>query len=193
MSSSLSPLPQAPARGDLQDLRSSWGWLLALGSALIVVGMMAIGSAFIATLATVIVFAVLLLVGGATQLISALCARRWRGFGLHLLAGIVYLVVGVLMFDHPFEFAAGITIVIAAGFLVGGLFRIIAAVAERFHGWVWVLLNGVVTLVLGVMIWRRWPESSLWVIGLFVGIDMIFAGWSWVMLAVALRGLPKSA
>jgi uncharacterized membrane protein HdeD (DUF308 family) len=61
---------------------------------------------------------------------------------------------------------------------------------ERFHGWGWVLANGIVTLILGVLIWREWPESALWVIGMFVGIDMLFAGWSWVMTALAVRSVP---
>jgi uncharacterized membrane protein HdeD (DUF308 family) len=79
---------------------------------------------------------------------------------------------------------------IAAGLLVGGLFRIILALSERFQGRWWVLVNGIVTLVLGILIWREWPESALWVIGLFVGIDMLFAGWSWVMLAMAVHSMP---
>jgi uncharacterized membrane protein HdeD (DUF308 family) len=75
--------------------------------------------------------------------------------------------------------------------MLGGLFRILTAVAARFHHWVWVLLNGVISLVLGLMIWRQWPVSGLWVIGLFIGIDMIFYGWSLIMLALAVRGLPQ--
>ena len=64
---------------------------------------------------------------------------------------------------------------------------------EHFDGWGWVLVNGLVTLALGIMIWRRWPEASFWVIGLFVGIDLLFAGWSWVMTAVAVRTLAGKA
>src|SRR5215471_5089550 len=151
MSSSLSPLSGPSASGDLHELRASWGWLLILGIALVLVGMMAIGSAFIATLATVVVFGVFLLVGGGMQLVSSFSARRWRGFWLHLLAGIMYFVVGLLIVDNPFLAAEAITLLVAAGFFVGGLFRIIVAIFERFHGWPWVLLNGIVTLVLGAM------------------------------------------
>ncbi len=76
---------------------------------------------------------------------------------------------------------------IAAALFIGGLFRIAITVTVRFHGWVWALLNGVISVALGVMIWRDWPESAFWVIGLFVGIDMLFAGWAWVMTALAVR------
>jgi uncharacterized membrane protein HdeD (DUF308 family) len=71
-----------------------------------------------------------------------------------------------------------------------GLFRIVTAISVRYPNWGWMLLNGVVSLVLGIMIWRQWPLSGLWVIGLFVGIQMIFNGWSFVMLAVAAKNLP---
>jgi uncharacterized membrane protein HdeD (DUF308 family) len=69
-------------------------------------------------------------------------------------------------------------LMLAAAFFGSGLFRIIVALSERFYGWGWVLLNGIITLVLGILIWRGWPDAAFWVIGLFVGIDMLFAGWS---------------
>jgi len=175
---------------ELEGLRKSWGWLLILGILLTVVGFMAIGSSFVATLTTVIVLGILFLAGGIVDVATAFWAHCWRGFWLHLLAGILYIVLGFLLVQHPVAAAAGFTLVLAAAFLVGGLFRIVSALADRFHGWVWVLLNGIVTLVLGCMIWRQWPDSALWVIGLFVGIDMVFAGCSWIMMALALRSVP---
>jgi uncharacterized membrane protein HdeD (DUF308 family) len=175
---------------EIEGLRKNWFWLLVLGIALVVVGLMAIGSAFIATLATVIVFGVLFLVGGIVDIANAFWAHCWRGFWLSLLAGILYVVLGFLLIQHPEAAAAGFTLVLAAAFMVGGLFRIISALVDHFHGWGWVLLNGVVTLVLGIMIWRQWPESAYWVIGLFVGIDMVFAGWAWIMMALAVRSVP---
>jgi len=175
---------------ELEGLRKAWGWLLVLGILLTIVGFMAIGSAFVATLTTVIVIGVLLMVGGVVDILSAFWAHCWRGFWLHLLAGILYAVLGFLLVQRPVAAAAGFTIVLAAAFLVGGLFRIVSALVDRFPGWGWVLLNGVVTLVLGVMIWRDWPDSALWVIGLFVGIDMVFAGWSWIMMALAVHSMP---
>ena len=89
-----------------------------------------------------------------------------------------------------------ITLLLVASFLVGGVLRIVTAAAERFPAWPWAVLTGVVDLVLGVMIASGWPESSLWVIGLFLGIDLIFHGWSWVILALTVRtyaaALPDS-
>lgn len=179
-----------PAYAGLEHLRQSWGWLLAAGIALIVVGFLAIGSSLITTLATVVVFGILLLVGSGVQVASAIWARRWGGFFLHLLAGILYFVAGALIIDFPLEMAVALTFLIAIMLLVGGLARIIMALVDRFPGWGWVLLNGVISFLLGIMIERRLPWSGLWVIGLFVGIEMLFSGWSWVMLALAARPLP---
>ena len=178
---------------DLQELRRNWGWFLALGIALIILGVCAIGSAFVATLATVMTFGILVLAGGCVEIVSSFWARRWGGFFLHLLAGILYAVIGFLMTTRPLAAAAGLTLMLAALFFVGGIFRIVAALSHRFHGWGWVLFNGIITLILGVMIWQDWPEPAFWVIGMFLGIDLVFDGMSWVMLGLAVRHIPTPA
>jgi uncharacterized membrane protein HdeD (DUF308 family) len=178
-------------RHELEVLHGNWGWYLALGIALIVTGTLAISSAFIATILSVTFLSVLLIIAGATEILGAFWARRWSGFFALLLIGILYLAAGVLALGRPIQAAEALTLLIAAMLIVGGVFRIIAAVAIRFPSWPWLLLNGVITLLLGILIWRQWPGSGLWVIGLFVGIEMIFNGWTWVMLALAVRRLPR--
>lgn len=180
-----------PGVGEREGLRKIWLGLLLLGIALIIVGVVAISSAFIATLATVIFFGILLLVGAFFQVVSAFLGRCWRGFFLHLLGGVLYLIVGLFMLANPVEAALALTLLVAAGLLVGGILRIIISVVERFDGWGWVLLNGIIAVILGAAIWRQWPLSGVWVIGLFVGIEMLFSGLSWVMLALAVRSIPK--
>ncbi len=179
--------------GRSEDLREIWAFLVGMGVALMVLGAVAIGSSFIATLATVLVFGILLLLGALFQVVTALWGRSWRGFFLHLLAGVLYLVVGVFMIDHPVETALGITLLVAVGLLASGILRMVVSVIERFDGWGWMLLSGVVSLALGTAIWRQWPLSGLWVIGLFVGIEMLSSGLSWVMLGLAVRSTPKAA
>jgi uncharacterized membrane protein HdeD (DUF308 family) len=169
------------------NLRRVWWLFLALGLVSVVVGLLAISSAFVATLASVIVFGVLLLVAGVTEVIHAVMVRNWRGFALHLLTAALYLIVGLFMLEDPLKAAAVLTLLIAASFFVGGLLRIIFSVVERFPAWGWVVLHGVVDLVLGGIILSGWPESSLWVIGLFLGIDLLLHGWSWVILALTVR------
>jgi uncharacterized membrane protein HdeD (DUF308 family) len=161
-----------------------------MGVALMILGAVAVGASFITTLATVLVFGILVLLGGLFQLVTAFWGRSWRGFFLHLLAGVLYLVVGVFMIDNPVE-KVGLTLLVAAGLLVGGIFRTVLSLVERFDGWGWALLNGVVSLLLGAAIWRQWPLSGLEIIGLFIGIEMLFSGLSWVMLGLAVRSSPK--
>ena len=90
------------------------------------------------------------------------------------------------MMNHPVQAAVGLTLMLAAAFMVGGIVRIVGASVERFHGWPWVMINGFITLFLGIYIWRHFPESAFWVIGLFVGIELIFSGWTWIMMAIGL-------
>src|SRR5713101_3483251 len=95
-------------------LRRSWVWFVSLGIVLMVMGALSIGAAFITTLASVVVFGILLLSGGVVQLVNAFLARTWKGFFIHLFAGLLYLVVGGLMVEHPIQAAEGLTLMLAA-------------------------------------------------------------------------------
>jgi uncharacterized membrane protein HdeD (DUF308 family) len=195
MTFSLSASPVSP----MQDERESLGhhrWLFfAFGLISILIGLLAISSSFLVTQVSVVFFGALLLIAGITEVIHAVMVHNLKGFGLHLLTAALYLVAGLFILEDPIQAAVVLTLLIAAYFLVGGLLRILVSFVVQFYSWQWVVLNGVVDLILGVMILNRWPGSSLWVIGLFVGIDLIFQGWSWVILALGLRtySAPKSA
>jgi uncharacterized membrane protein HdeD (DUF308 family) len=89
----------------------------------------------------------------------------------------------------PLKAELALTMLLACVLMVGGLFRIIGSLMHKFPHWGWTLVGGAINLVLGIMIWQQWPEAALWVIGLFVGIDMIFTGWTWVMLALSVKNL----
>jgi uncharacterized membrane protein HdeD (DUF308 family) len=182
---------QASAAGSPHDERASlhrqWGLIFALGLASVIVGLVAIAFAVIATLVKVIVIGILLLIAGVTEVVHAFMARNGRGFALHLLAAALYLFVGVFVIEDPVRAASVLTLLLVAAFLVGGLLRVFFSLGATPPGWPWVLLNGVVDVILAALIWSEWPESSLWVIGLFVGIELIFHGWSWMGLALAVR------
>lgn len=186
-----------PATGLLPDERvslgRSWFLFLLLGLVSIFVGFVAIGSTFVATLASVKVFGVLLLAAGIAEVIHAFMVRNFKGFALHLLGAALYLFVGLFMLEDPVRAAAVLTLLLAANFLVFGVLRILSALSLQFVGWGWVLFNGVVDLILGVLIWSEWPGSALWVIGLFVGIDLIFNGWTWVIMALGVRTVAPVA
>ncbi len=184
-------------RHDLQALRGEWGWFLALGILLIVLGTFAMSWAALATFAVVLTYGVILVIAGIAQAVGAFWARQWSGFFLHLLEGVLYLVLGMLFLRVPVQAALAVTLLLACFLMVGGLFKIVASLTSRFPNWGWALASGVIDLLLGVMIWLEWPWSGLVVIGIFLGIQMIFHGWFWVMLALGvrkiLRATPTSA
>jgi uncharacterized membrane protein HdeD (DUF308 family) len=168
--------------------RLSWLFLV-LGSVSMLIGFLAIGAPHVATTKTVIVIGVLLVIAGLIEAFHAVMMRNLRGFAIHLLAAALYLMIGFFVLEDPDRAAGVITLLLAASFFAGGVLRIGYALAERFPAWPWVLLNGAVDLLLGVLIWRGWPESKEWVIGLFVGIELILHGWSWVALALTVRSV----
>ena len=177
-------------RHELEAIKGNWGWILALGIALIIVGTLAVAMPMVAGLATAVVIGSLLLMGGVAQLVGAFWTRDWSGFFLSLLIGVMYLVLGVMFLRAPVKAELVMTLLLACGLMIGGLFRIIGSLMYQFPNWGWTLVGGALNLVLGLLIWQQWPEAALWVIGLFVGIDMIFTGWIWVMLSLAVKNLP---
>jgi uncharacterized membrane protein HdeD (DUF308 family) len=177
---------------NFKALHDSWGWFLVLGVCLVILGVALLTYTGMewASLATALVFACFMLVGGVVYIVGAFFTRCWGGFFLSLLAGVLHLAVGAIILEHPVDALVVFTLLMAAFFFVEGLFRIVAALAGRFHYWGWMLLNGVVTLVLGVMIWRRWPYDALYMVGLFLGIDMLISGINYIALGLNARRLP---
>lgn len=186
-----SPAAARSFRHSLEALRQDWWCFFLLGVALIAIGSAAVGSSFVASVVTVVMFGILLLAAGVGELVSALWAGKWEGFLLHLLVGVLYTVNGLIIVNAPEESTIALTLLVAGMLLVVGTFRVAAALTLRFSGWGWNLLNGLISILLGVMIFRQWPASGEFVIGLFVGIDLIFAGFTWVMLSLGLRQLAK--
>lgn len=182
---------RAAFRHELSNMRDHWWWFTILGAAFVVLGTIALGYSVAVSITTVILFGFLLVAAGAVQIVSAFWAQRWSGTLLHLFIGILYVITGFFMVDAPLESTVELTLIMAMFLIVGGMFRIVAALLQRFHDWPWVLLNGVVTLFLGLLIYKQWPASGLWVIGLFVGVDLIFNGWYWIALSLGLRNLKS--
>lgn len=176
----------------LEELKRSWGWFLALGIALLLLGTIALGASVAMTIVSVLLFGWLLIVGGVLEAVHAFWRRRWSGFFIDLLTGVLYVVVGFMLVANPAASAVALTLLIALFLMFGGIFRIVTALSVHFHNWGWLLLHGVINLLLGILIWEQWPVSGLWVIGLFIGIDMIFNGWSLVMLALAAKNIPEA-
>jgi uncharacterized membrane protein HdeD (DUF308 family) len=177
-----------------EELRRNALWLILLGVGLLLLGAACILAPVAATIASVEVFGFLLLIGAAFELASGLWVRNWRGFFLHLLMALFYFFVGIIAIERPGLGAAAYTLLLAMFFVAAGAIRAVAAASHRFPGWGWMLLNGVICFVLGIMIWRNMPEAAFWVIGTFLGIDLVFNGVSWIMLGMSFRSrAPVSA
>ena len=164
---------------------------MILGILLILAGSVAIGEAFIMTVFSMKFLGWLMIFAGVATAVHAFSLERgWGGFFLNLITGILYVVAGYIILSTPAQSAAVFTLLIAMILIFEGLFRAITAISARFPHWGWVCFSGVVTFLLGIMISRQWPVSGLWVIGLFIGINMILNGWSLVMLSIAVKNLP---
>lgn len=172
----------------MEALSRNWGWLLALGILMIILGVLAIAAPQVATIAVQLMLGWILVISGVAEGIHAFMARGWGGFLLELLSAILYLVVGILLLTNPLEGALALTILLAVFLIVEGIFKIITALGVREHrAWGWLLASGIISVILGLMIWAEWPASGLWVIGLLVGIQLVFTGWALVMLSLAAR------
>jgi uncharacterized membrane protein HdeD (DUF308 family) len=158
------------------------------GVALIVFGMVAIGSPLAAALAVNVIVGWLIALAGGVHLLLAFRAHGAGSVIWKALVGIAYLCFGIYMIVHPLLGVASLTLLLASLFLIEGVLNIVLFFKMRsVHGSTWVLVDGIITLLLGVMIYAQWPSSSAWAIGTLVGISMIFSGVARVMMSLSVR------
>jgi uncharacterized membrane protein HdeD (DUF308 family) len=169
------------------EVVQNWGWFLALGIGLLVLGVAAIARSFVATVATLLFFGWLLLFASGIEIVQAVLVGHWAGFFHHLLAAVLFGVIGFLLVARPVISAEALTLVIALFFLISGVFQLVGSLFVAFPGWGWQALDGIITIILGVVVLAQWPVSGLWVIGLLIGIDLVFYGAAWIALALGLR------
>jgi uncharacterized membrane protein HdeD (DUF308 family) len=169
------------------EVAQNWGWFLALGILLLALGVAAVVRSVAATVISMLFFGWVLLFSSGVEIAQAVMVGHWAGFFQHLVAAILFGVVGIIMLTRPVISAEVLTVFIATFFLIGGLFQLIAALAVMSAGWGWHVADGIITALLGVLVLAQWPVSGLWVIGLFVGIDLILYGGTWIALALRMR------
>lgn len=170
-------------------INKNWGWFLAWGIFLIILGLAAVSASTFTTLVSVVFLGFLILVSGILVLIDSFTSwwGRWGNFVFHILMGLLYLIVGGMLIKSPLWGAVSLTLLLAILFILLGAFRIVFSLSASFPHWGWSLFNGIITLVLGIFIFLHWPAASLFFIGLFVGIDLIFFGWTYIMLALSVK------
>jgi uncharacterized membrane protein HdeD (DUF308 family) len=170
------------------EVRRNWGWLLALGIVFIILGFIGLGMTFAVTMASVLMFGILLLIGAGIQLVDAAKCKGWKGIILHVLIALLYFAAGISAIRDPLDASAMLTLLLAGALIIVGLARGIMAFQLRgFRNWIWPLLGGVVSIMLGAVILAHWPVSGLWIIGLFVSVELIVNGWTYIFVALAAK------
>lgn len=190
---STNPLSLGSLVSGVTEVRSSWGWFLAVGILFVLSGTACVIGDVTATFATVLFFGWLLLFSGVVALVHAFRTHTWSGFLLSLLTALFRGFTGYLLVRYPVAGAASLTLVLAAFFVVGGLFRAIGAGMLKLPRWGWSVFSGVLSVVLGAMLLFQLPVSSVWFIGFAIGIDLIFDGASLIGFATAVHNLPDVA
>lgn len=161
-------------------------WFMALGILLLILGIAAMAYPFVTTIAAKIVFGWLFLIGGVAQIAHAFSTQRWSAFLWDVLIGALYLVAGIWLAFFPLTGIITLTVFLAVMFMVEGIFEVAMALGLRDQdGWVWLLISGLVSLVVGALIYAQLPDSAAWAVGMLVGINMVSSGWSYVALASA--------
>ena len=169
-------------------LKRATGTSIVLSIVLIICGILAIALPMVSSIGLAIVIGWLAIFGGVAQLVHAFQSKGVGHILWKVLVAVVYLVAGASLIIRPALGVAGLTLVLGIFLFAEGIADVVTYFAARKSGASpWMLLDGIITLVLGFLIWDRWPSSSLWVIGTFVGISMVMTGITRLMMALAAR------
>lgn len=175
------------------DLPDNWGWLVGLGVVSTLLGVVGLGMTFGLTLAGILFFGVLLLVGGLLQLFDAFKYSGWKSTFLQAAIALVYVLAGFLMVVDPAGAAVALTLFLGAALIAAGVLRVVICIQHRDQrGWVWMAAGGAASIALGGVILAGWPVSGLWVIGLFIAIELLINGWTAIFLGLAARRVKRA-
>ena len=171
----------------------SANYLRLMGIALLVFGCIAIASPAVAGTSVVIVIGAVLVVSGLVQVIHGIREDSFSSKLLSLVLGAITLIAGLAVLAHPLLGLAVLTLVLAVYFVVEGIWKIFASFSFRpASGWLAVLGGGMIALLLGVLIWRQWPLSGVYAIGILIGVDLVVTGLALLLLASTLRRIKTT-
>jgi len=186
---STSEVPRSQSLGSgVEVLRAKCGWIIALGVIYVFAGLIALYSVVAATVASVFVVGIMMLIAGVSEVINAFQVKSWGKFLLWVLLGALYIIAGFVTFENPLLAAAILTLMLGAALAAPGIMRIILAFSmKEGSAWIWLALSSAITLLLGLLILAHWPVSSLYILGLFLGIDLVVAGAGWIAIGLGLK------
>ncbi|MCF3638510.1 HdeD family acid-resistance protein [Rhizobium sp. TRM95111] len=172
----------------LTDLKARWGWFVAVGILMLVLGVIALGNLLLATVASVYFVGALMVAGAAVHLVHAVQVKGWSERLYWGVSGLLYFLAGLLAFSNPLLASAVLTLFMAAALVVSGGMRLWIGLRLRGHrGWGWIVAGGAVSALAGLVIMAGWPVNSLWVLGLFLAFDLVMQGWSLVAFGLMMR------
>ena len=184
----------SPSKTIFGEVSQNWGWLFGMGIFFIILGVIGLGRLIALSSAGALFFGVLIVIGGAAQFIEALKCKGWKGVAYHVLIAVLYMVGGVFLIWNPLAAKLLLTWVLAAVLICVGIVRMFIAIQMRATGsWFVPLLGGIISIILGGLILVKWPLSGLFVIGLFISVELITSGWSYIFIALAARKAGKTA
>src|SRR5262245_11429756 len=171
-----------------EPLRAKSGWIVALGIVYLIAGVVALSSVVMATVISVFLVGIMMIVAGIAEVISALQVKSWGKVFLWLLLGALYIVAGILTFENPLLAAKLLTLLLGASLIASGIVKIVLAFNMKAgSAWGVVALAGLLTILVGAVIVARWPVNSLYILGIFLAIDLIFTGVGWISIGLGLR------
>ncbi|MCA0424479.1 MAG: HdeD family acid-resistance protein [Proteobacteria bacterium] len=193
--STTSNTPGAPHSlgSSIHSLSGKWGWFVALGVLFALTGAYALVAVVPATLVSAIWIGAFLLVAGIGETIAAFQFKEWGRFTLWLLMGLAYIAAGIITFVYPMAAAVSLTLIVGIAMLVAGVVRTwLGFNMKDSAAWGLVVFSGVISILLGVMILAQWPASGLYVLGIFLGVDLLFSGAGWISTGLTIRRLTHS-
>lgn len=168
------------------------GALIGMGILFIALGMIGVAGQTLFSFVTVNILGAFLIFGGVVQFAHALKSAGWKSVGIQMVLAILYIAAGIYTWAFPIPALEVITLWLAAIFFVTGFLRLISAFQHRhFREWFWLVLSSAISILMGVLIMNGYPESSLWLPGLLIAIELLLQGWSLLFLGLAARSLTK--
>ena len=175
----------------LGDVKIYWDWMLAVGVFFVAIGVASLLMLPIVTALTAVIFGAFAIAAGIVQLYNGVRhTSGWASKIANIILALLYIGFGVLAIYNPLLAASAITLAMAAAFIAIGILRAWIAWQNRseFPQWKWAVVSGIVTVFLGILLAASWPEASVWFLGLYIGLDLIFSGATFIGLALAAKG-----
>jgi len=176
---------------EMNSLRSNWGWSLAAGILVALVGIVAIVHSVVATFVSLVTLAWLMIVAGIALVVHGIRTHKWTGFLLDLFGAAVIITTAILLLRNPLASVLAVTMMLAVYFIVSGIAETVGGFAGKYRSTGWAVFDGLISILLGGILLASWPVSGIWFLGFALGVKLLFLGTGLSTLAMAVRSLPK--